>query len=109
MSIDLPYGVPPPDYRLPAATRVGTVRLQVSDLQRSVEYYREMVGLQVLSSSGAAARLGAAGSRAILDLHERRGAHPVPQHGRLGLYHFAILVPDRAALGRFAAHLVEMG
>jgi catechol 2,3-dioxygenase len=109
MSIDLPYGTPPPGYRLPAATRVGAVRLQVSDLQRSVEYYREIIGLQVLSSSAGTARLGPSASRAILELRERRDAHPVPRHGRLGLYHFAILVPDRAALGRFVAHLVEVG
>jgi catechol 2,3-dioxygenase len=108
MSIDLPYGAPPPDYRLPASARVGTVRLQVSDLQRSVEYYREIIGLAVLSSSGAAARLGPSASRPLLELHERRGAHAVPQHGRLGLYHFAILVPDRGALGHFVAHLAEI-
>jgi catechol 2,3-dioxygenase len=109
MSIDLPYGIPPPDYRLPASTRVGTVRLQVSDLQRSVEYYREIIGLAVQSSSGAMARLGPDGARPLLELHERRGAHPVPQHGRLGLYHFAMVVPDRAALGGFVAHLAEIG
>jgi catechol 2,3-dioxygenase len=109
MSIDLPYGTPPPAYRLPAAARVGAVRLQVSDLQRSVEYYREIIGLPVLSSDGGTARLGPSASRPLLELHERRGVHPVPQHGRLGLYHFAILVPDRATLGRFVAHLAETG
>jgi len=81
----------------------------VSDLQRSVEYYRETIGLQVLSSSDGMARLGPSASCTLLELHERRGAHPVPQHGRLGLYHFAILVPDRAALGRFVAHLADIG
>lgn len=109
MSIDLPYGAPPPEYRLPASTHVGTVRLQVSDLQRSLEYYREIIGLPVLSSSGAAARLGPSASRPLVELHEGRGLHPVPQHGRLGLYHFAILVPSRAALGHFVAHLAETG
>jgi catechol 2,3-dioxygenase len=109
MSIDFPYGTPPPDYRLPAAARVGTVRLQVSDLQRSVEYYREIIGLQVLSWGGEVARLGPSASRPLVELHERRGAHPVPQHGRLGLYHFAIVVPDRAALGHFVERLAGRG
>jgi len=109
MSIDLPYGTPPPDYRLPSATRVGTVRLQVSDLARSVEYYREIIGLPLQSSSGGSAQLGPSGSRALVELHERRGAHPLPQHARLGLYHFAIVVPDRAALGHFIAHLSAIG
>ena len=40
---------------------------------------------------------------------ERQGAAPVPRRGRLGLYHFAILLPDRAALGRFVAHLAAIG
>src|SRR3954451_6561208 len=109
MSIDLPYGIPPPGYRLPPSTSVGAVRLQVSDLQRSVEYYREIIGLQVLSSYGASAQLGTGSSRTLLELRERRGAHPVPQHGRLGLYHFAIVVPDRAALGHFVTHLGQIG
>jgi len=47
--------------------------------------------------------------RPLVELHERRGTHPVPQHARLGLYHFAILVPDRAALGHFVAHLAAVG
>jgi catechol 2,3-dioxygenase len=45
----------------------------------------------------------------MLELHERPGARPVPRRGRLGLYHFAILLPDRAALGRFVAHLGRLG
>jgi catechol 2,3-dioxygenase len=44
-----------------------------------------------------------------VELVERPGAAPVPARGRLGLYHFAILLPDRAALGRFVAHLAEIG
>ena len=39
----------------------------------------------------------------------REGAAPVPPRGRLGLYHFAILLPNRAALGRFIAHLAAIG
>jgi catechol 2,3-dioxygenase len=42
-------------------------------------------------------------------LHEQPGATPVPRRGRLGLYHYAILLPDRAALGRFLAHLRDLG
>jgi catechol 2,3-dioxygenase len=109
MSIDVPYGIPAPDYRLPPSTGVGAVRLQVSDLQRSVEYYREIIGLHVQSSTGAAAQLGCGRSRTLLELRERRGARAVPQHGRLGLYHFAIVVPDRAALGHFVTHLMQIG
>ena len=47
--------------------------------------------------------------RALVELHERPGAAPVPRRGRLGLYHYAILLPDRAALGRFLRHLSDIG
>src|ERR687884_848015 len=45
----------------------------------------------------------------LVELHERPGAQSVPRRGRLGLYHFAILLPDRASLGRFVRHLGEIG
>ena len=101
-----PYGVPPPHFRLPDDTRVGGVTLQVSDLDRSIAYYTEVLGLKVLSRHGAQAALGAHGdSAALVELREKRGVRAVPRRGLLGLYHFAILVPDRAALGRFVSHI----
>ncbi|HEU5171474.1 MAG TPA: VOC family protein [Gemmatimonadales bacterium] len=103
-------GISPPGYRLPAATRLGIVRLQVADLARSLPYYERVLGLHVLGRSGGVARLAARGdTTALIELHERPGAAPVPRRGRLGLYHFAILVPDRAALGGFVRHLAEAG
>jgi catechol 2,3-dioxygenase len=45
----------------------------------------------------------------LVELRERPGARPVPHRGLIGLYHFAILLPDRAALGRFLRHLGESG
>src|SRR6202008_4261350 len=45
----------------------------------------------------------------IGELRERGGARPVPRRGRLGLYHFAILLTDRAGLGRVVRHLAESG
>jgi catechol 2,3-dioxygenase len=85
---------------------VGGVRLQVADLQRSVHYYRDVVGLQLMASSPDAASLGVpASSEALVTLHAVPGTRPVPRRGTFGLYHFAMLLPDRAALGRFVAHL----
>jgi len=104
------YGVTPPGYRLPAATTLGTVRLQVADLARSLDYYEGVLGMRVLDRAGGVARLGAAGGGTpLIELRERPGATPVPRRGRLGLYHFAILLPDRPALGRFLQHLSEAG
>lgn len=104
------YGIAPPGYRLPDATHVGRVRLQVSDLERSLAYYRDVLGFGTVEQSADRAVLGVEGDdRPLIELVERRGATPVPRRGRLGLYHFAILLPDRAALGRFLGHLAQIG
>jgi catechol 2,3-dioxygenase len=103
-----PYGIPAPRYRLPDATRVGRVRLQVADLHRSVAFYTRVLGLQLVHSTDALAALGATGAgQPLVELHERPGARPVPRRGLLGLFHFALLLPDRAALGRFVRHLAD--
>jgi catechol 2,3-dioxygenase len=103
-------GIAPRGYRLPAALRLGRVRLQVAGLARSLDWYQRVLGFRVLRQSGADAVLGAHGDDTpLVELHEKPGVAPVPRRGRLGLYHFAILLPDRAALGRFVAHLAEVG
>lgn len=103
----IPYGIPAPGHRLPAATRLGAVRLQIADLDRSVAYYREVLGLRVLERGAGRAALGTDDGAALVELHERPGARAVPRRGRLGLYHFAILLPSRPALGAFLGHLRE--
>jgi len=99
------YGIAPAGFRLPTATRIGRVRLQVADLSRSLSYYQHRLGLQVMSQAADRAALGAPeAQRVLVELYERPGAHPVPRRGTLGLYHFAVLLPDRPALGRFVRH-----
>ena len=102
-------GIQPAGYRLPDEAHVGRVRLQVSDLGASVPYYTRVLGFRVLAQRDGVATLGPEGGPALIELHERKGARPVPRRGLLGLYHFAILLADRAALGRFVAHLGEIG
>lgn len=105
-----PYTTPPAGYRLPEELWLGEVRLQVADLARSIAYYEKIVGLRVINQAGARASLGAEGSdRVIVELNEKPGVNSVPRRGRLGLYHFAILLPDRASLGGFVQHLSEVG
>lgn len=102
------YGLPAPGFRLPAGTHVGRVQLQVADLARSLAYYQDVLGLQVLERSGKVAVLGA-GSEPLIELHARPGAAPTPRRGRLGLFHYAVLLPDRPSLGAFVRHLTELG
>jgi catechol 2,3-dioxygenase len=86
---------------LPAATTMGPVHLTVSDLHRSLDYYRSAVGLGVLDQAAGRASLGA-DSTELLVLVEEPGAPP--SDGFTGLFHFALLVPDRASLARWLAH-----
>jgi catechol 2,3-dioxygenase len=110
MSTPLEYGLPPKGYRLPDETHLGAVRLQVSDLERSVRWYKEVLGLDVLARDGESATLAVKGeTRALIELREKKGIRPVPRRGLLGLYHYAILLPDRLALGRFIGHLAKLG
>jgi catechol 2,3-dioxygenase len=104
------YGQAPRGYRLPEGTHLGPVRLQVADLARSVAYYEQVLGFRALQRDAAHATLAAQGSdRPLVLLEERPGARPMLKRGRLGLFHFAILLPDRPSLGRFVRHLGEIG
>jgi len=103
-------GIRPKNYRLPEATRLGRVRLQVADLERSLLFYQQVLGFRVITRSADSAILGPHGDdHEIVELRQYRSARPVPRRGLLGLYHFATLLPDRPALGRFIAHLAEIG
>ena len=103
------YGIHP-THRLPDETRVGAVTLQVSDLPRSVDYYESVLGMAVLEHEDKLARLGVAGTgQTLAILREKPGIARAPRGGRFGLYHFALLLPDRPSLGRFAAHLFSSG
>lgn len=107
---DTQHGIRPTGYRLPEATRLGRVRLQVADLDRSVSFYEKVLGMRAIRRTEDVADLGPHGEdRTIVHLRQLRSARPVPRRGLLGLYHFAILLPDRASLGRFVAHLGEIG
>lgn len=83
------------------ATTMGPIHLTVADLDRSLLFYRESVGLEVRERDAGRASFGA-GDAELLVLVEEPGATPVPRH--TGLFHFALLVPARADLARWLAH-----
>lgn len=87
------------------ATRIGAVHLTVSDLDRAVEFYVGVLGLQLSQRSGDVARLGAGGEDLVV-LTEVRGARVHPR--ATGLFHLAVLVPTRADLARSLRRLAEL-
>lgn len=107
---DFAYTRAPAGHRLHAEAALGAVHLQVADLARSVAYYERVIGLRTIASDDGTTSLAAHNdSTPLVVLHHHEGAAPVPTRGRLGLYHFAILLPNREALGRFIAHLATIG
>jgi catechol 2,3-dioxygenase len=80
-----------------AKTGVGAVELAVTDGERALRFYRDYVGLTPIASEGSEIRLGAAG-RELVVLHPEAERPVVPRTS--GLYHLAILVPDRRELAR---------
>jgi catechol 2,3-dioxygenase len=94
----------PASGEIAAGTAMGAVHLTVSELERSVGYYREAIGLEVLELGDRGARLGAGGGE-LLVLVEEAGARPA--HGYTGLYHFALLLPRRSDLAGWLAHAVR--
>jgi catechol 2,3-dioxygenase len=92
---------------LPAATQVGPVTLRVADAERSLAWYRDMIGLEEIERKRERIALGA-GGEAFLFLDVKPGATPRPED-TTGLYHFAILVPDRPALAAVLARIARAG
>jgi catechol 2,3-dioxygenase len=90
------------DGLLPDALRLGPVHLTVSDLGRSIAFYERSLGLDVQGGEGGTAALGAGGEDLVI-LVESPDARPAERSA--GLYHFALLFPDRPALGRAVARL----
>ncbi|HWC75204.1 MAG TPA: VOC family protein [Gemmatimonadales bacterium] len=92
-------------------TRIGHVHLTVSDLDRSLAFYRDVLGFQVTARYGPdAVFLSAGGYHHHIGLNTwaGRGA-PQPPPGTTGLYHFAILFPDRVALAETVRRVLEHG
>ncbi len=82
-------------------THTGAVHLTVADLDRSVDYYRDSIGLTVRERGAGQASLGA-GESELVRLVEETGA--VPSRRQTGLFHLALRVPERADLARWLAH-----
>jgi catechol 2,3-dioxygenase len=91
-------------------TRIGHIHLKVSNLERSVKFYTEALGFEIMQLWPGAAFLSFGGYHHHLGLNTwtSQGGPPAPR-GSAGLYHFAILYPTRKELARALKRLLEHG
>ena len=91
---------------LPANTSLGRVHLRVANLDQSLQFYRDLLGLVEVRHEGSRVELGTRSREPLLTLTAVPGTLPRPQ-GVVGLYHYALLFPSRRELGRALLHLFE--
>lgn len=96
-------------YTVPAQTRIGHVHLKVSDIERSLAFYHELLGFEIIQRYGSQAVFISAGGyhhHIGLNTWHSKGAGPAPVHAP-GLYHTAILYPTRKDLAVILKRLLE--
>lgn len=89
-------------------TYVSNVTIKVADLKRSLDFYQQVIGFQILTESHDRAQLTADGKTALLTLQQPKGVTR-KEPRTAGLYHFAILLPTRKDLASIVPHLVNQG
>lgn len=87
-------------------TYVSHVRLNVENLERSLTYYQEIIGFDILEQTDTTAELTADGKTSLLSLVQPEGVKP-KQPRTTGIYHFALLLPEKKDLAQFVMHLSE--
>ena len=90
--------------------RIGHVHLKVSDIERALGFWRDVLGFEVMQQRPGAVFLAAGGyhHHIALNTWESEGGPPSPK-GAAGLYHVAILYPSRVQLGRALKRVVDAG
>lgn len=98
-----------PIYQAPEATKVGHIHLKVSDILRSLSFYRDLLGFQVTAWYGdQAVFLSAGGYHHHIGLNtwHSEGQAPSPRN-RAGMYHVAFLYPGRKELAHILKRLID--
>src|SRR6185436_14431217 len=93
---------------IPPGTSIGKVRLRVADIDALSEFYERVVGLRGVERDGDLVRLGPDGDAPLVELLSAPAAAPPPSFST-GLFHMAILVPDRAELARSLERAASAG
>lgn len=87
-------------------TYTGEVHLNVLDLNRSVQFYKEIIGFSLLEEAKNKTVLTADGKTPLLIIEQPENVTPKEAH-KSGLYHFALLLPTRADLGAIIKHFIQ--
>lgn len=98
-------------YSVPAQTRIGHIHLKVSDLDRALGFYRDLLGFEVTTTYGdQAAFLSAGGYHHHIGLNtwQSKGGPPAPKRSA-GLFHTALLYPTRKDLAAIVKRLMDAG
>jgi catechol 2,3-dioxygenase len=99
------------DYKIPPQTKIGHVHLKVSDLQRSLDFYSGLLGFgKTMVYGDQAAFISAGGYHHHIGLNtwQSKGAPPAPEYAP-GLFHTAILYPERKDLAAILQRLIDAG
>ncbi|MXQ55221.1 VOC family protein [Shimazuella alba] len=89
-------------------TFVGHVKVKVENLERSLAFYQEVIGFKILEQSKKSVTLTTDGKTSMLSIEQPENI--IPKRSRTtGLYHFALLVPTRADLGKILKHFIQIG
>ncbi|MGN7398290.1 VOC family protein [Cytobacillus praedii] len=87
---------------------VSHVHLKVADLQRSIEFYQQVIGFQLLEQTKNKASLSADGKTVLVTIEQPETIHS-KQLRTTGLYHFALLLPSRSDLAKVIEHFIKIG
>lgn len=86
---------------------MGQVDLKVANLERSLAFYQNVIGFQILEQSKKKAVLTADGKTPLVTIEQPENVIPKQPH-RTGLYHFAILLPTRSDLAKVLLHFIQI-
>ncbi|WP_243291511.1 VOC family protein [Bacillus sp. FJAT-47783] len=87
---------------------VNHVKIKIENLERSLNFYQEVIGFKILEQTKSTAKLTTDGKTSVLSIEQPENV--VPKQGKTtGLYHFALLLPHRSDLANIVRYFVEKG
>ncbi|MEI6849685.1 MAG: VOC family protein [archaeon] len=98
----------PEKYNISPKTQIGHVHLTVNNIQKSLKFYQDILGFEIQQHLGGAVFLSAGGYHHHIGLNIWGSEYArQPEEGQIGLYHFAILYPNRKELAKALKNIIE--